>query len=330
MPMNDHRLWKKHPKLSLFFLSAAVLFAVVCAWISADSFFGITTRRLMNVCGVSEFSAKADAYPLSVHFINVGHGDSILICCGGHAALIDTGSFSLNADTRNYLEHCDIERLDYCILSHTDSDHIGDFSSIADEISIESVMFSRYALDDGVVQGEAQKRLYERIEVQHIALIVPQVGDIYPLGEARLEVLSPSKNYFSTNDNSLVIRLEYGDVSFLFTGDAGEQAEEDLLASGMNLHADVLKVSHHGSKTGTSQAFLEAVQPACAVISVGSGHPSLPDRGVVERLYGCDAEVYRTDRDGTVILASDGEKIYSFTEFPPSYGAFVGRTSGIT
>jgi competence protein ComEC len=122
-------------------------------------------------------------------------------------------------------------------------------------------------------------------------------------------VLNPGKTYLTSdpiNQNSVVLRVVDGKVSFLFTGDAGIQAEEDLMQDGMNVQADILKVGHHGSRTASGQAFIDAVKPEVSIVSVGAGNKyGLPDEDALARIQAV-SKLYRTDSDGSVVVTTDG------------------------
>ena len=154
------------------------------------------------------------------------------------------------------------------------------------------------------------KQVVEAADEVGAELCVPDFGAEYRLGEAVFTFIGPVEEYSDTNDNSLVLRLTYGDKSFLFTGDMEREAENDLLDSGVKLSSDVLKVGHHGSSTSTSYRFLYEVSPEIAVISCGEdnsyGHPH---EEVLSRLSDADVTVYRTDLDGSVVLFCDGMKV---------------------
>lgn len=302
-------------KKKKLFVSLATLTvtAVICFLISKDCFFGIDSRSVMSFFGVGEFSAAADNYPFSVHFINVGTADSILIKCGDSAALVDTGNLSLNQTTRHYLQHCGVKKLDLFVATHTDSDHIGDFSSIADYCQIDKIFLSDYGTKEKT-STEAETDFYKKISEYHIKTVSPEIQS-YPLGAATIHVLSPNKEYAQKNDNSIVLQVTYQNISVLLTGDAGEAVENDILAEGVDIHSTVLKVSHHGSKYASTQKFLNAVSPETAVISVGTDNKYLPDRKTVDRLNECAESVWRTDKNGSIIVVSDGKSIKTFTEY---------------
>ena len=163
------------------------------------------------------------------------------------------------------------------------------------------------------------KNLVKSLEKQNVTLAVPSVGDTFSLGSAQVEVLGPVQEYDEPNDTSIVLRIQYGGTSFLFTGDMESTAEADLVESGARLSATVLKVGHHGSSSSTSYRFLREVLPDYAVISVGTdnkyGHPT---EAVLSRLEDAEAQIYRTDLHGTVIAESDGTTVIFHTEITPS------------
>lgn len=296
----------------LILIAVFVIAAALSLLISANSFFGLDALKLKELFGIHEFSHSADDYPLSVHFIDVGDGDSILISCEGKYALIDTGSQSLDGTVKKHLQHYGTDHIDLFVATHTDADHIGDFRSVAESFSISEAFVSSQNPDEKD-KTPAEESLFSEIKTHNIKLTVP-TPQKYDLGGAVLEVISPQKSYSESNDNSIVIRMTYKNVSFLFTGDAGIKAEKDLISSGTDIQCNVLKVSHHGSKTATSQEFLDAVSPTYAVVSVGGANKSLPDRDVISRIEACGADLFRTDLNGSVIIASDGTTIRAFTE----------------
>lgn len=287
----------------------AVVMSIVLLLISADRFFGINERMLRKLFGISDFCHSADGYPLTVHFIDVGQGDSIFIDCGGKYILIDTGEFSSEKTVCRYLKKYGVKKIDLFIATHTDSDHTGDIISAADSFEIENAMVSSFDMDNEE-KTYGQKMFYDTLREHEINIIRADIGE-YVFGDAVLRVLSPIKDYGDSNENSVVVRLLYRETSFLFMGDAGKRAETDILAADEYVHSDVLKTGHHGSKTSTTQKFYDEVSPKYAVISAGRYNKYLPDRDVLERI---DAKLLRTDKNGDIIIASDGKDISYFCQ----------------
>lgn len=147
-------------------------------------------------------------------------------------------------------------------------------------------------------------------DAQGTPVIIPYPGDTFSIGEATVEILGPLWYHNSLNDLSLIVKVIYGNTSFLITGDAEWEAEHDLLDAGIDVSADVLRVGHHGSNTSTGYQFLRAVAPTYAVISVGAdniyGHP---DEETLSRLADADVSVFRTDQLGTIVCFSNGEEL---------------------
>lgn len=249
--------------------------------------------------------AAANPDKMEVHFIDVGQGDATLITCGGHAMLIDTGDDTKGTAIQNYLQKRSIKKLDYLILTHPDADHIGGAPVIITKFDIDKVFVSNFEKDTKTYQ-----KLIQALDDKRLRYTTPGVGTQYALGTATITILGPNDEYDNPNDASVACMIQNGNNKFLFTGDAEEDAENDILDSGLSISADVYKVGHHGSRYSTSQTFFNAVKPSYAVISCGEdnsyGHPHAETLNTL-RING--VKVYRTDEAGTIVATSDGKKI---------------------
>lgn len=288
-----------------------MIIAIMSAFISFGMFGDNAWDKIYSAFGLADFSKAADAYPLSVSFIDVGDGDSILIECSGRAALIDSGALSIDGTAVEYIKKRGVEKLDFIICTHPDDDHIGDMKSIFESFDVGKCYVTRLSEDK---ETDSKNRISETLKYSGITPQVLRCGTCIELGEMNIEVIAPLKIYEESNNNSIVLRAVYGDISFLFTGDCEYEAEKDILASGKNIKSTILKVAHHGSKTSTSEEFLNSVSPEIAVISVGDKNKYLPSRETVSRLESFGCEILRTDDSGTIILASDGKKIFEYKE----------------
>lgn len=279
-------MWQKIKRFSILLLSAAVL-----AGCSEGNIEKVPTEVSEN---------------LEVHFLDVGQGDCTLIRSGEHAMLIDGGNNNKGVEVQEYLESKGIEKLDYIIGTHPDADHIGGLDVVLNQFENDELLIPDVSKDTRTYEEVIEAADEEDSTIHH-----PEVGEQYTLGEASFTVVAPNgKDYGSVNENSIGILLEHGEKKFLFVGDAEEESEEEMLKNNMDLQADVYKVSHHGSRTGTTEAFLEAVRPEYAVISAGEGNSyGHPHAEVLNRLRGEGIETFRTDEQGTIVAVSDGENI---------------------
>ena len=246
--------------------------------------------------------------PAEVHFIDVGQGDSIYIRTPSQDILIDAGE---RGDTVvDYLKGQNVDDLELVIGTHPHSDHIGGLVDVLEEIPTEEVV------DPGVVTTSKTYEDYlTLIDARDITFTEGRAGMKRTFEDGTvLEIFSPaSPDEDDLNEASVVAKLTYGKISFLFTGDAGTKSEKEMLKSGYPLKSTVLKAGHHGSSTSTSDDFLEAVSPEAAVIPCGAGNSyGHPHKETLEKLEAADIDIYRTDIMGTIVAETDG-KTYEIT-----------------
>lgn len=243
---------------------------------------------------------------LKVHFIDVGQADSILIQQGSENMLIDAGNNDDEKTLKNYLSNIGVSEFKYVVGTHAHEDHIGSLDYVMNSFKVGKIYFPK-----ATSTTKTFENLAKAVKNKGMQFTVPNVGETFNIGDAKCTVLAPNgTSYDDANNYSIVIKLEYGNNSFLFTGDAEDVSEEEMLAKGFDLRADVLKAGHHGSSSSSTDAFLNAVNPKYAVISVGKdndyGHPH---KETLQKFSSKGINVYRTDESGTIVATSDGNNI---------------------
>lgn len=264
-----------------------------------------TNTTQASIISNPEDNTEGKTSELQVHFIDVGQGDSTLIICDSEAMLIDAGDNNQGTKIQNYLQKQNIKSLKYVICTHPDADHIGGMDVILYKFDCETIFMTDEKNDTNTYRD-----VIDTMRNKGYSKTLPVVGDIYTLGGAQITVLAPINPSEDSNNNSISILITHGNNKFLFSGDAEEEEESDIVNNYISIDADVYKVGHHGSKTASSEEFLNAISPTYAVISCGEGNSyGHPHSATLNILRSMGVKVFRTDEQGSIIATSDGVNI---------------------
>lgn len=262
-----------------------------------------TSQRLIEYC-LGEDNSNFGSF-FEIHFIDVGEGDAALVICDGHSMLVDGGPSSASSLIYTYLKDREIDHLDYIVCTHPHEDHVGGLAGALNYASVDVAISSVKTYDSKPFES-----FLKYLHRQSIEITVPELGDTYSLGSAEVKVIGPINNSGSINNRSIVMRIRYGETSFLLSADAELEEEHAIIDAGFELSSTLLKVGHHGSSTSSGDAFLAAVRPAYAVISVGSDNPhGHPADVVLDKFTKEGTEIFRTDLQGDIVCVSDGRTL---------------------
>lgn len=293
----------KKSKLNIF-IKVVLLFAVCTITLCACSFENLVDYYLNE-----NYAGSVYADNISAHFIDIGQGDSILIELPNHECmLIDAGIANKGEYIENYIISIGYDTIDYLIATHPHADHIGSMDYIVSNMDIGSIYMPKVS-----TTTKTYERLLEAVQEKGMKIKSARAGmSIVDEEDLNVDILAPVEiDEGELNNCSIIIKITYESDSYLFIGDA---EKEELSTVTADMSADVLKIGHHGSRTSTTEEFLEEVNPEYAVISCGIdndyGHPH---EEAISLLNEFNVEYYRTDLQGTIKITSDGSRNYSVT-----------------
>ena len=267
-----------------------------------------TWDEIYTILGVSQDALDRDKC-LAVHFIDVGQGDCIYVRApDGSDMLIDAGENGNDKKILAYLKKYGDRELDYVVATHPHSDHIGSLDEVIADCTVHNVIMPRLS-DVNTPTTSGYTSLLKAVKKSKAKVISAKPGKVFMLQDAVCTVLSPKTQSENLNNMSVVLRLELGERSFLFTGDAETEVEKQMLQGdyASKLNVDVLKLGHHGSHTSSSAAFLKAVLPEYGVISCGAGNDyGHPHKETLQKLSKLETTVMRTDKQGSIRFYTDG------------------------
>ena len=277
-----------------------ILIFIAGLFFARDTILGMLTET------TAPASTPVSGGEVQFHFIDVGQGDAALIRTEWGDILIDAGTNSSEDELKAYLDSMGVKDLEYAVFTHPHEDHIGGADMVLNTYNVKRVI-----LPDATANSKTFERMMDCIEAEKCEVIEATPDYVFNVGEVKCTILAPiSSSYTNTNNYSVVIRMDYGETSVLFTGDAEVDSEAEMLARyGLKgtLDCDLLKAGHHGSDTSSSQDFLDAVTPAFAVISVGEGNTyDHPKQVTLTRFDTMNVPYYRTDKEGSIIFTTTG------------------------
>lgn len=254
--------------------------------------------------------ANLTSLPVNVFYIDVGQGDCELIHTENANILIDAGENLPENPAKiiSFAKQLEIEKFDYVIATHPHSDHIGGMADVLREIPTDAVIMP-YLSEENTPTTRIYEELLDTIEELNIPVLEAEPGASYSVDGLTLNILAPLEQDENLNNMSVVVKVCYGNSSYLFEGDAESSAESAILDNGENVRADILKAGHHGSRTSSTKAYLKAVDPEIAVISCGEGNSyGHPHQQTLDKFRELGITFYRTDTQGTITIGTDGER----------------------
>lgn len=293
------RAARKNPVLFIVIAAVLLIAALVYLYFTGafDSFFPKEEEKAVPV-------SKAAA---TVHFIDVGQGDSIMFSSDDGCIVVDVGPVGSAKNTVDYISSY-TEAVDYLVISHSHDDHFGGVATLLNTLDVRHVIMT----DAPSKSTSIYSNMLTALENSSAEIIPAEAGNSYSVGGFDMELLGPVTEYNgNANDYSIVCKVTYGDVSFLCTGDSETPSEKEYVARyGDKLKSNVLKLAHHGSSSSTSEEFFNAVNPDYAIISCGKGNSyGHPHRETLELLKKHRTPYYRTDEVGTVVFSTDGANL---------------------
>lgn len=300
----EKKKMRKQTKEFLVFLAWAIFFLIIlfCRLHAQQQDETSSELTIVPAESSSQSEETYDGKVLKMHIISCGQGDSFLFEYNSEYAMIDCGPQPGKEErVVNYLKKENVDKINFIVGTHHHDDHMGGMASILDNFSCDTVYMPKFSTDTNWYT-----KILSRIKKYHVKRLNPKVGDTYYLGDVSFNVIgqqAAKEAKDNTNNMSTVIKVTYGNMDIIMTGDAEKDLEKKIIESGINLDAEVLKLGHHGSDTSTSDKFLDAINPKYAIISCGLdnryGHPC---ESTMEKVKKRDIKVYRTDQMGDIVM----------------------------
>ena len=303
-------LTKKQKK----FVAYTIVIVIIGIIVYTLDFLGIASiSEIKNTLGAIDGVKPVDS-DFAVYYLDVGQSDCTIVICDDEVLMIDCGTYNQLNTIRQSIHTLEIDRVDYMLITHQHDDHMGSAIDLLDDVSVENIIMPKLTQTNNVT-SKTYNVLINTINNKNINKITAQDCKSFMLGEALVEILSPTVQSNNLNNMSVVLKITYGDTEFLFQGDAESKIENDLLRSDFDIDIDVLKTGHHGSKTSSTDKYLDVTSPQIAILSSGYGNNyGHPNKTVLDRLEQKGIFAFSTFLDGDIAVSSDGEAITVYTQ----------------
>ena len=303
----DYTVNRKRTVFICLIIVAGLVLEILC-------FCGVTSwQKIFSATNIVR-SVKQQDSNFTVYYLDVGQSDCTVVICDNEVLMIDTGTSNQLNTIKTNLFMLEIDTIDYMLITHPHEDHMGSASDIIEDYNVSNILMPSLSIEKHV-PSSTYDNLLNVISENNVNPETVFYGDSFMLGSAVVEIFAPMKQDDNLNNLSVVAKITYGDTSFLFTGDAEEEIEKQILREKADISADVLKAGHHGSNTSSTDEFISTVNPRYVIFSSGSdndfGHPTLNN---IEKFENMGAKQYVTSIDGHITVTSDGKQISVITE----------------
>lgn len=284
-----------------------VVYVLITLLIAFSAYWGnenLSNNEIENIVSETRIvQTQLENEDLKIYYLNVGQADSILIQNQNKNMLIDAGNNGDGDNIVKYLKELQINKIDILVGTHPHEDHIGGLDDIINSFEIGTIYMPKVATTTKTFED-----VLDAIESKELKVTTPEIDSEFSLGDLKFKILWTSDDEDNLNSSSIVLKMTFDELSYIFAGDAEAAEEKEIIKSGYNIEAQVLKLGHHGSSTSSSEEFWDKVSPSIAIIMTGEGNSyGHPHKEVLERLEARNIKVYRTDTDGTILITSDGK-----------------------
>ncbi len=322
---NDKRKKTKQKREIIIYAILVLALIIFCIWYYYKYYYVVESINTPIILEVEESSTSNTAITdldgtLYVHMIDCGQGDSFLFEYEGQYGLIDCGTKSESKKVIQYLKKEGVKELQFIMGSHQHDDHIGGLNNVLNSFDYDVIYLPE--IKDDLVTSDWYEAIIDKIDEDGVEVINPKINDEFKLGEVNFKVvgqLTPEEAKNDLNNYSTVVKVTFGQMDLLMTGDAEEKVETYMLNSDTLSECEILKLGHHGSNTSSSRKFIEKVNPEYGLISCSVGNRyKHPNKETVDILKEKNVEIYRTDECGDVVVSITCDSI-TFDKLPGDY-----------